>query len=217
MKKRNQPTYYAKEKEVVKNWVVFDAKDQILGRLATQVADALRGKNKPTFTPSVDCGDFVVVINAGKIKVSGKKSLQKNYYRHSGYPGGLKTTSYKEQMEKDPTKIIMAAVKGMLPHNSLGAQQLTKLKVYAEDSHPHEAQLNTTAPKVEAKDSKNETPSKNKTANKASKKDGVENKEPENKSAEQSTNKVAEKAAPKKTEGSKTEKKTSDQQEKGEA
>ena len=133
-------TYSAKPLEVERKWYLIDAKDQTLGRLATTIVNILRGKNKPNYTPNVDTGDFVVVINSKDIKVSGNKETDKIYYSHSGYPGGLKKISFKALMEKDPTKALEKAVKGMLPHNTLGAQQFTKLKVYADDKHPHEAQ-----------------------------------------------------------------------------
>ena len=133
-------TFSAKPLEVERKWYVIDADGQTLGRLAVAVANILRGKNKPQYTPHVDTGDFVVVINAAKIRVSGKKETDKLYRSHSGYPGGFKEISFKALMEKDPTRAIEKAVKGMLPHNTLGAQQFTKLKVYAGDKHPHEAQ-----------------------------------------------------------------------------
>ena len=133
-------TFSAKPLEVERKWYVVDADGQTLGRLAVAVANILRGKNKPQYTPHVDTGDFVVVINAAKIKVSGKKETDKLYRSHSGYPGGFKEISFKALMEKDPTRAIEKAVKGMLPHNTLGDQQFTKLKVYAGDKHPHEAQ-----------------------------------------------------------------------------
>lgn len=133
-------TFSAKPLEVERKWYVVDADGQTLGRLAVAVANILRGKNKPQYTPHVDTGDFVVVINAAKIQVSGKKETDKLYRTHSGYPGGFKEISFKALMEKDPTRAIEKAVKGMLPHNTLGDQQFTKLKVYAGDKHPHEAQ-----------------------------------------------------------------------------
>ncbi len=133
-------TYSAKPLEVERKWYLIDANGQTLGRLATTIANILRGKNKPQYTPNVDTGDFVVVINAKGITVTGKKETDKIYYSHSGYPGGLKSISFKDLMEKDPRKAIEKAVKGMLPHNTLGSQQFTKLKVYADDKHPHEAQ-----------------------------------------------------------------------------
>ncbi|MBS4759411.1 MAG: 50S ribosomal protein L13 [Clostridium sp.] len=133
-------TYSAKPLEVERKWYVIDAEGQTLGRLATVCANLLRGKTKPEFTPNVDTGDFVIVINAEKIQVTGKKETDKIYYHHTMYPGGLKSISFKDLMAKDPTKAIEKAVKGMLPHNTLGAQQFTKLKVYAGSEHPHEAQ-----------------------------------------------------------------------------
>lgn len=133
-------TYSAKPLEVERKWYLIDANGQTLGRLATTIANILRGKNKPQYTPNVDTGDFVVVINAKGITVTGKKETDKIYYSHSGYPGGLKSISFKDLMEKDPRKAIEKAVKGMLPHNTLGSQQFTKLKVYADDKHPHKAQ-----------------------------------------------------------------------------
>jgi large subunit ribosomal protein L13 len=133
-------TYSAKKDELTKEWFVVDASGQTLGKLAVQVANILRGKHKPTFTPHVDAGDFVVVINAEKIVVSGKKEDQKKYYRHSGYPGGFRTVVYKDLQAKHPDRIISKAVKGMLPHNRLGRQLIKKLKVYAGEAHPHQAQ-----------------------------------------------------------------------------
>ena len=133
-------TYSAKPLEVERKWYVIDAEGKTLGRLATVCANLLRGKLKPGYTPNVDTGDFVIVINADKIQVTGNKETDKIYYHHTMYPGGLKAISFKALMEKDPTKAIEKAVKGMLPHNTLGAQQFTKLKVYAGPNHPHEAQ-----------------------------------------------------------------------------
>jgi large subunit ribosomal protein L13 len=133
-------TYTAKPGEIERRWYVVDAEGQTLGRLATRIADTLRGKNKPQFTPHVDTGDFVVVVNAEKIHVTGKKLDDKIYYRHSGYPGGLKQRTLREQLDRRPTEVIRIAVKGMLPKNKLAARQLTKLKVYAGPEHPHEAQ-----------------------------------------------------------------------------
>ena len=130
----------AKAGEVERKWYVIDATDVPLGRLSTVVASILRGKNKPTFTPHVDTGDFVIVINADKVRVTGNKETDKIYYHHTGYPGGLKSASFKELMEKDGTLALEKAVKGMLQHNTLGAQQLTKLKIYAGSEHPHAAQ-----------------------------------------------------------------------------
>ena len=133
-------TYVAKPSDRERNWVLVDANGQTLGRLATQIADALRGKRKPTFTPHIDTGDFVVVINAEKIAVTGKKRDDKRYYRHSGYPGGLKTRTLDEMLERKPEDVIRLAVRGMLPKTRLGRKQLTKLKVYAGPEHPHQAQ-----------------------------------------------------------------------------
>ena len=133
-------SYMARPLEVERKWYVVDAEGQTLGRLATEIARILRGKNKPQYTPHVDVGDFVVVVNAEKVVVTGKKAEQKVYYRHSGYPGGLKTTSYEEMLERKPTEILRRAVKGMMPKTRLGRQQLKKLKIYAGPEHPHEAQ-----------------------------------------------------------------------------
>ena len=133
-------TYSLKNTEVDRDWVIFDASDKVLGRFATKIADKLRGKDKPTFTPHVDGGDFVVVINAEKVKVTGNKAEQKKYYKHSLYPGGLKVKSYKDVLEKNPERIIENAVKGMLPKNKLGKSIIKKLKVYSGSEHPHESQ-----------------------------------------------------------------------------
>ena len=133
-------TYSAKTSDVERQWYVVDAEGQTLGRLATRIADTLRGKRKPEFTHHVDTGDFVVVVNAEKITVTGNKLQAKTYYRHSGYPGGLRSRTLAEQLERRPTEVIRAAVKGMLPRNRLARQQITKLKIYAGPSHPHEAQ-----------------------------------------------------------------------------
>lgn len=123
-----------------RRWYVMDAKDQVLGRLATKIASIIRGKNKPTFSPNADTGDFVVIINADKVKVTGKREELKTYSWHTGYPGGRKTLSYNEMKERKPEFIIMKAVKGMLPKNRLGNQLIKKLKVYAGEEHPHQAQ-----------------------------------------------------------------------------
>lgn len=133
-------THYAKQGEVSRNWVLIDAEGAILGRLATQIAAILRGKTKPQFTPNSDCGDFVVVINADKVQLSGNKADHKVYYRHTGYNGGLKAESFRQAMEKNPEQVIERAVRGMLPKTTLGRQQLKKLKVYAGAEHPHAAQ-----------------------------------------------------------------------------
>ena len=133
-------TFSLKNTEVTRDWVVFDASDKVLGRFATKIADKLRGKDKPTFTPHVDGGDFVVVINAEKLKVTGNKSEQKKYFKHSLYPGGLKEKSYIEVLENNPERIVENAVKGMLPKNKLGKSMIKKLKVYSGSEHPHESQ-----------------------------------------------------------------------------
>jgi large subunit ribosomal protein L13 len=133
-------TYTPKPGEVEQTWYVIDATDVVLGRLASHVATLLRGKNKPQFAPHVDTGDFVIVVNAEKVALTGSKREQKLDYRHSGYPGGLRATSYVELLEKNPRRAVEKAVKGMLPHTTLGRAQLTKLKVYAGPDHPHQAQ-----------------------------------------------------------------------------
>jgi large subunit ribosomal protein L13 len=133
-------TWNAKPADVERRWYVVDAEGETLGRLATRIADALRGKRKPGYTPHLDTGDFVVVVNAEKIVVTGAKLQQKMYYRHSGYPGGLRVRTLADQLERRPTEVIRKAVKGMLPRNSLGRAQIRKLKVYAGPEHPHEAQ-----------------------------------------------------------------------------
>ena len=133
-------TYSAKPGEITREWYLVDAEGKTLGRLATQIADTLRGKRKPQFTPHVDTGDFVIVVNAEKIQVTGNKLDQKRYYRHSGYPGGLRSRTLREQLERRPTEVLRVAVKGMLPKNRLARQQITKLKIYAGPDHPHEAQ-----------------------------------------------------------------------------
>lgn len=133
-------TYCAKPLEVERKWYLIDAEGEILGRLATKIANILRGKHKPEFTSHVDTGDFVVVINADKVRVTGKKETDKKYYRHTGFMGGLKITTFQEMMAKTPTRAIEKAVKGMLPHNTLGDDQFQKLKVYAGSEHPHSAQ-----------------------------------------------------------------------------
>ena len=135
-----QKTWTAKPGEITRRWYVVDAEGQTLGRLATRIADTLRGKNKPEYTPHVDTGDFVVVVNAEKIHVTGSKLDQKMYHRHSGYPGGLRSRTLREQLERRPTEVIRKAVKGMLPRNKLASAQINKLKVYAGPEHPHAAQ-----------------------------------------------------------------------------
>ena len=133
-------TFSAKPLEITRKWYVIDAEGATLGRVAVAAANILRGKNKPQYTPNVDTGDFVIIINADKITVSGKKETDKLYRSHSGYPGGFKEISFKAMMEKTPTRAIEKAVKGMLPHNTLGDEQFQKLKVYAGAEHPHAAQ-----------------------------------------------------------------------------
>jgi large subunit ribosomal protein L13 len=133
-------TYTPKPGEVTRTWHVIDATDVVLGRLATHAAVLLRGKHKPTFAPHVDTGDFVVIINADKVALTGAKADQKRAYRHSGFPGGLSSLTYAELLDKDPRRAIEKAVRGMLPKNSLARQQLSKLKVYSGPSHPHAAQ-----------------------------------------------------------------------------
>jgi large subunit ribosomal protein L13 len=133
-------TYVPKQDEVQRHWYLVDATDQNLGRLASDIARVLRGKHKPTYTPNADVGDFVVVINAAKIQVSGKKLTDKQYYRHSGYPGGLRQMNLGTMLAKFPERVLEEAVRGMLPHTKLGAAQYGKLKVYAGGEHPHSAQ-----------------------------------------------------------------------------
>jgi len=133
-------TYCAKKGEVSQKWVIIDAQDQVLGRLATRVAQILMGKEKPVFTKHVDTGDFVVVVNAEKVRLTGQKLDRKVYYRHSGFPGGIKSMTAREMLERKPESVIKSAVKGMLPKSRLGVRMLGKLKIYAGEDHPHEAQ-----------------------------------------------------------------------------
>ncbi|MFP5372824.1 MAG: 50S ribosomal protein L13, partial [Actinomycetes bacterium] len=133
-------TYNPKPADVVRQWHVIDATDVVLGRLASQAAQLLRGKHKPYYAPHLDTGDFVVIVNAGAVAMTGNKAAQSTVYRHSGFPGGLKRTSYADVLASRPERIIEKAVKGMLPHNTLGRQMLSKLKVYAGPEHPHAAQ-----------------------------------------------------------------------------
>ena len=149
-------TYSLSSKDVEERWHVVDATDRTLGRIATEVTHLLRGKYRPTYTPHMDNGDFVVVINADKVRVTGAKSRQKIYYSHSGYPGGLTETPYLRVMERHPERIVQAAVKGMIPHNRLGRKILRHLKVYAGPEHPHEAQVNAGKGKAKAQPSKAE-------------------------------------------------------------
>ena len=136
-------TYQAKKEEIDAKWYVVDADGKVLGRLASKLATVLRGKNKPIFTPHVDTGDFVVVVNAKKVVLTGKKLLDKSYYHYTGYPGGIREMSAEKMMAKKPTEVLRIAVKGMLPKNALGRQMLRKLKVYAGPEHPHAAQKPT--------------------------------------------------------------------------
>ncbi len=135
-----QKSFVLKPADADKKWYLVDATDKVVGRLATEIADVLRGKRSPKYTPNTDSGDFVVVINADKVKFTGNKWNDKIYYRHSGFMGGMKERTAKEQLERKPEAILMGAVKGMLPHNSLGRKQLTKLRVFAGAEHGHEAQ-----------------------------------------------------------------------------
>ena len=134
-------TYSTRAKDIERQWHVIDASGKTLGRLATQVATLLTGKHKPMYVPHLDTGDYVIVLNAAKVRVTGKKIKQKTYYRHSGYPGGMKAVTYGDMMAAHPTRVIEHAVKGMLPHNRLGRAMFKKLKVYAGDEHPHQAQV----------------------------------------------------------------------------
>jgi large subunit ribosomal protein L13 len=133
-------TYVAKPSTIERNWYVVDANGQRLGRLATRIADTLRGKNKPGYTPHIDTGDFVVVVNAERIAVTGRKLENKKYYRHSGYPGGLKERTLQEMLKRKPEEVLRLAVRGMMPKNRLSRAQLKKLKIYSGPGHPHEAQ-----------------------------------------------------------------------------
>ena len=135
-----EKTYVTKPAEVQRDWFVVDAEGKTLGRLASEIARILRGKHKPIFSPSVDCGDFVIVVNAKKIRVTGRRLDQKKYYHHSGYMGGLSEISLRDQLDRYPNRVIESAVKGMLPKNRLGRQMIKKLKVYADADHPHQAQ-----------------------------------------------------------------------------
>jgi len=143
-------TYSVKASDIKRDWHVIDASDKILGKLATRAAGLLMGKHKPIFSRNLDTGDFVVITNATKVRFTGNKAKQKLYYRHSGYPGGFKSTSLEKMMQTNPTRVIEYAVKGMLPHNRLGASMFKKLKVYVGDSHPHLAQTKATSAKSEA-------------------------------------------------------------------
>ncbi len=135
-----QKTYWTRPADVERRWYVVDAEGQTLGRLATRIATVLKGKHKPIYNPAIDTGDYVIVINADKIHVTGRRREQKRYYRHSGYLGGLKEVTLQDQLEKHPTRALHAAVKGMLPKNALGRKMIRKLKLYAGPEHPHQAQ-----------------------------------------------------------------------------
>jgi large subunit ribosomal protein L13 len=133
-------TYTARAEDIEREWFLVDAQGKTLGRLASEIAQVLRGKHKPIYTPHLDCGDYVIVVNADKVRVTGRKLDQKMYYRHSGYPGGIKSINLRDQLQKHPERVLQAAVRGMLPKNRLGRKMLQKLKIYAGDSHPHQAQ-----------------------------------------------------------------------------
>jgi len=133
-------TYTVRKGDIKREWYVVDAQGKTLGRLASEIAKILRGKRKPIYVPHLDCGDYVIVVNAEKVRITGKKLDQKFYYRHSGYPGGLKSINLRDQLQKHPTRVLEAAVRGMLPKNRLGRAMIKKLKVYAGSSHPHQAQ-----------------------------------------------------------------------------
>ncbi len=133
-------TFTQKQEEIERDWYVVDAEGETLGRLASKIAPILKGKHKPIYTPHLDCGDFVVIVNAEKVRVTGRKLDQKFYHRHSGYPGGLTSISLRDQLDKHPERVLTAAIRGMLPKNKLGRRMIKKLKVYAGDEHPHQAQ-----------------------------------------------------------------------------
>ena len=133
-------TYTARAEDIEQEWFLVNAEGKTLGRLASEIAQVLRGKHKPIYTPHLDCGDFVIVVNAEKVQVTGRKLDQKMYYRHTGYPGGIKSISLRNQLQKHPKRVLEAAVRGMLPKNRLGRKMFKKLKVYAGNSHPHQAQ-----------------------------------------------------------------------------
>jgi large subunit ribosomal protein L13 len=140
-------TYSARPADIERQWHLIDAADKTLGRMSTQIARLLTGKHKPMFTPNQDTGDFVVVINAEKVRVTGNKARQKTYYRHSGYPGGLKSLTFEKMMQTNPTRVIEHAVNGMLPHTKLGARMRKRLRVYTGETHPHLAQIKTDSEK----------------------------------------------------------------------
>lgn len=136
-------TYVPRESDIERRWFIVDAEGQTLGRLASEIATVLRGKRKPIFTPHMDVGDYVIVVNAEKVKVTGAKTEQKTYYRHSGYPGGFRQTKFRDMIQQHPERVIEKAVRGMIPHNALGDQTVKKLRVYAGPNHPHVAQQPT--------------------------------------------------------------------------
>jgi large subunit ribosomal protein L13 len=133
-------TFTQKQAEIERDWYVVDAEGETLGRLASRIAPILKGKHKPIYTPHLDCGDYVIIVNAEKVRVTGRKLDQKLYHRHSGYPGGLKSISLRNQLDKHPERVLQSAIRGMLPKNKLGRRMIKKLKVYAGDTHPHDAQ-----------------------------------------------------------------------------
>jgi len=141
---KDMKTYSAKDSDIAREWYLINAQGKVLGRLASEVAKRLRGKHKPIYTPHVDTGDFIIIVNADKVRMTGKKLTDKFYYRHTGYPGGLKSISAEKLLKEKPERLVHLAVKGMLPKNSLGRKMLKKLKVYRGDEHPHSAQ----SPKV---------------------------------------------------------------------
>jgi large subunit ribosomal protein L13 len=143
-----QKTYYPSSADAEREWILVDANDQVLGRLASQIASILLGKHKPQFTPGVDMGDYVVVTNASHIRVTGKKMADKYYYKHSGYPSGLKTISLRDQLETHPDRVVKSAVWGMLPHNKLGRKLINHVKIYGGPTHPHEAQNPRSLPEL---------------------------------------------------------------------
>lgn len=145
-------TYSTKAVDIKREWHIFDASDEVLGRMATRIAGLLMGKHKPTFCRNLDVGDYVVVINAEKVKVTGNKAQQKLYYRHSGYPGGFKSTSLERVTQTHPTRVIESAVKGMLPHNRLRAPMMTRLRLFVGETHPYQGQIKATLPKTEEKE-----------------------------------------------------------------
>jgi len=148
MKPKQSKTYVTKLKDIERRWHLVDLKDKILGREATKIATLLRGKNKPYFTPSLDCGDYVVVINAQKVRLTGKKEDQKVYRRYSGYPGGLKEVSYRRMLEKRPNEVVRHAVRGMLPKNKLRSKMIKRLYIFPGEKHPYEDKLKVQSPKL---------------------------------------------------------------------